>query len=85
MEQILPDRAPSAEALIRLAETLNISLDHLLIDQIPRRPLHGASDVLGDQLAAIAELNPDDLAALQNIIEGLIAKTRLRTLANDIS
>ena len=29
-----------AEALIRVAETLNVSIDHLLVDGIPRRPLH---------------------------------------------
>jgi hypothetical protein len=27
----------------------------------------------------------DDLAALQNIIDGLVAKNRLKTLANSIS
>ena len=30
---------PSADALVRLAETFDVSLDHLLIDDIPRRPL----------------------------------------------
>jgi transcriptional regulator with XRE-family HTH domain len=29
---------PSAEALVRIAETLNVSIDHLLVDGIPRRP-----------------------------------------------
>lgn len=41
---------PSAEALIRPAETFNVSLDHLLIDDIPRRPLHGANNVTADSL-----------------------------------
>lgn len=76
---------PSAEALARLAETLNISIDHLLIDGIPRRPLHAAQDALGDRLAAVAELPPDDLAALLNIIDGLVAKNRLKTLAGGLS
>src|ERR1700685_331177 len=42
---------PSAEALVRLAEVLNVSIDHLLVDDIPRRPLHSSEDVLGDRLA----------------------------------
>jgi transcriptional regulator with XRE-family HTH domain len=73
---------PSAEALVRLAETLNISIDHLLVDGIPRRPLHSAQDTLGDRLAA---LPPDDLASLLNIIDGLVAKNRLKTLAGGLS
>jgi transcriptional regulator with XRE-family HTH domain len=60
---------PSAEALVRIAETLNVSIDHLLVDGIPRRPLHAAQDALGDRLAAVAELPADDLAALLNIIQ----------------
>jgi transcriptional regulator with XRE-family HTH domain len=76
---------PSAEALIRLAENFNVSIDHLLIDDIPRRALHTPENALGDQLANIAELAPDDLAALRNIIDALIAKTRLRALAGGAS
>jgi transcriptional regulator with XRE-family HTH domain len=76
---------PSAEALVRLAETLNVSIDHLLVDGIPRRPLHSAHDALGDHLAAVAELPRDDLASLLNIIDGLVAKNRLKALASGIS
>jgi transcriptional regulator with XRE-family HTH domain len=76
---------PSADALVRLAETLNVSIDHLLIDAVPRRPLHSAEDALGDHLAAVAELPPDDLASLLNVIDGLVAKNRLKTLAGGLS
>jgi len=76
---------PPAEALVRLAETLNVSIGHLLVDGIPRRPLHSAQDALGDRLAAVAELPPDDRASLLNIIDGLVAKNRLKTLAGGIS
>jgi transcriptional regulator with XRE-family HTH domain len=76
---------PSAEALVRLAEILNVSIDHLLVEGIPRRPLHSAEDALGDRLAAVAELPGDDLASLLNVIDGLVAKTRLRALAGGMS
>jgi transcriptional regulator with XRE-family HTH domain len=75
---------PSAEALVRLAEMLNISIDHLLVDGIPRRPLHAAQDALGDRLAAVAELPADDLAALLSVIDGLVAKNRLKALAGGL-
>ncbi|MHB1820922.1 MAG: helix-turn-helix domain-containing protein [Streptosporangiaceae bacterium] len=76
---------PSADALVRLAETLNVSIDHLLVDGIPRRPLHASADALGDRLAAVAELPPEDLASVLNIIDGLVAKNRLKTLAGGLS
>jgi transcriptional regulator with XRE-family HTH domain len=76
---------PSADALVRLAESLNVSIDHLLIDDIPRRPLHSAEDVLGDRLNTIAELGDDDLHLVLSFIDALVTKNRLRALAGGIS
>lgn len=76
---------PSLDAAMRIAEAFNVSLDHLTFDNIPRRPLHAAENALGDRLAVVAELDPDDLTALRNVIDGLVAKRRLRVLANDIT
>ncbi|MGH9188332.1 MAG: helix-turn-helix domain-containing protein [Acidimicrobiales bacterium] len=72
---------PSADAIVRIAEAFNVSLDHLLVDGIPRRSLHAPENVLGHRLAAIAELGVDDLAALLNVIDALVAKTRLHAIA----
>lgn len=72
---------PSAEALVRIAEALNVSLDHLLVDGIPRRALHAPQNVLGDRLDTIAELEGADLASLLNVIDALVAKTRLHAIA----
>jgi hypothetical protein len=30
---------PSLDVSVRIAEVLNVSLDHLVVDDIPRRPL----------------------------------------------
>lgn len=76
---------PSLDVLARIAETLDTSLDHLVFDDIPRRPLHAVDNPLGDRLHAINELDPEALAALTNVIDGLLAKNRLRALADDIS
>jgi transcriptional regulator with XRE-family HTH domain len=76
---------PSLDAIVRIAEALNISIDHLLIDDIPRRPLHAAEHHLGDRLAALAELSGDDLASLLHMLDALVAKNRLTTLADGIS
>lgn len=41
-------------------------------------------DVLGDRLAAVAELAADDLTALLNIIDELVAKNSLEILADGL-
>jgi hypothetical protein len=42
------------------------------------------ADVLGDRLAGLSELSGDDLATLQHMIDALVAKNRLKTLASGI-
>lgn len=74
---------PSLDAAMRLAEAFNVSLDHLTFDDVPRRPLHAAENALGDRLAVVAELDDADLTSLRNVIDGLVAKRRLRLLANN--
>ncbi|MGH3369659.1 MAG: helix-turn-helix domain-containing protein [Nocardioidaceae bacterium] len=76
---------PGLDVLARIAQTLDISLDHLVFDDIPRRRLHANENALGDRLAAITELTDDELAVLRSVIDGLLAKSRLRTLTADIS
>jgi transcriptional regulator with XRE-family HTH domain len=77
--------APSAEAVARLADVLDVSCDYLLIEDSPRRPLHTPEDVLGDRLGAIAELDDDDRHSLLNVIDALVAKSRLRVLTGGLS
>ena len=76
---------PGLDTAMRIAEAFNVSLDHLTFDDVPRRALHAAENVLGDRLAAVSELDDDDLTSLRNVIDGLVAKRRLRVLANDIT
>ena len=75
---------PSLDALMRIAEVFNVSADHLLFDEVPRRPLHAAEDALGDRLAVIGELSADDLSSLLNVVDGLVAKSRLRAMAGEL-
>ena len=77
--------APAAESLVRLAEVLNVSIDYLLIDDIPRRPLHSAQDALGDRLAVVAELADEDLNLVVSFIDALVAKTRMKALTASIN
>lgn len=76
---------PSAEAVVKLAEVLDVSTDYLLVDDSPRRALHGPENILGDRLAAVTELTDDELGVLRSVIDGLVAKSRLRALAGGVS
>jgi hypothetical protein len=64
---------------------LNISIDHLLIDDIPRRPLHAAEHNLGDRLTALAEPSGDDLASLLHVLDALVAQNRPKPIDGGIS
>jgi len=72
---------PSPGAIVCIAEALNISIDHLLIGDVPR-PLHVAEHSLGDRLTALSEVSGDDLASLLHVLD---AKNRLKTLADGTS
>jgi hypothetical protein len=56
-----------------------------LIDDVPRRPLNAPEHALGDRLAAITELDQDALDALNGVIDGLLARTRLTTLTGGLN
>jgi transcriptional regulator with XRE-family HTH domain len=77
--------APSADALVRLAQAFDVSCDYLLVDGAPRRPFRSAEDALGDRLATIAELGDHDRELVLSFIDALVTKTRLKTLAGGIS
>ena len=77
--------APSADTVIRLAETFGVSCDYLLVDDAPRRPFRSAEDILGDRLATITELDPPDAALVLSFIDALVTKTRLKRLTAQIS
>ena len=47
--------------------------------------LHGPENALGDRITAVAELGDDELGVLRSVIDGLVAKSRLRALAGGIS
>jgi transcriptional regulator with XRE-family HTH domain len=76
---------PSAEAVVKLAEVLDVSCDYLLVETSPRRPLHAPENVLGHHLSAVAELGEADLASLLNVLDALVAKTRMKAVTAGIN
>jgi hypothetical protein len=63
---------------------IRIVRDHLVFDDIPRRPLHtGADQALGDRLAGMAELGTLEQEILGGVIDALLTNTRLRAISSD--
>ncbi|MGH9170156.1 MAG: helix-turn-helix domain-containing protein [Acidimicrobiales bacterium] len=77
---------PSVDALVRLAGALDVSLDYLVKEGAPRRNLDGHElGDLGNRLADFSELSDEDRASLLNVLDGLLAKSRLKALVGGIS
>ena len=77
--------APSADAIVRLAEALDVSCDYLLVEGAPRRGMQAAGSVLGERLDVLGELSEEDLGSLVHVIDAMVAKNRLKALAGGIS
>lgn len=78
---------PSADAVIRLAETFGVSTGYLLIDAAPRRQFRSPEESLGDRRATITELSDHDhdRELVLSLIDALATKTRLKTLSSGTS
>jgi hypothetical protein len=67
----------------RIAEAFNVSIDYLLVEDTPRRPLHMADLGLASRLADIAELTAEDRSSLLHMLDALVTKNRLKALAGE--
>jgi len=77
---------PSVDALVRLAAALDVSTDYLVKEGVPRKVLDGhALGKLGQRLGDLAELSEADQELVSQVIDGLLAKSRLKALAGDIA
>jgi transcriptional regulator with XRE-family HTH domain len=71
---------PSLEALVRITETFNITIDYFVIPDATPRPLHPDDHSLTDRLADLAHLTDDDRHILLGVIDSLTTKAKLRLL-----
>jgi transcriptional regulator with XRE-family HTH domain len=73
---------PSLDAITHIAQALNISIDYLVIDDIPRRPLLIDDHGLTERLAALSELDQTDRDSMLSVLDALITRKRVRALAS---
>jgi transcriptional regulator with XRE-family HTH domain len=77
---------PATETVVRLAEVFDVSIDYLLVDDAPRRPLHVPDRGLADRLSVeLTGLPDNERDSVLLFVEALQAKRRLKTLAADLS
>lgn len=80
---------PSADALIKIAEAFDISIDYLLINNIQKKPLRQKIDKVDSELIDLLmnfkKLTGKEQDSLRNIIESLNTKNQIKELATKAS
>lgn len=75
---------PSADALIKIAEAFDVSIDYLLIDDIQKKPLRQDIDKIDseiiDLLRNFNKLPVTEKESIKHIIESLVTKNQVKDL-----
>lgn len=75
---------PSVEVLVRLAECFDVSIDYLLVDDAPRRPLRVEDQGFIERLEGVQYLSDEDKTSLLHILDALLAKNRIKSFAQGL-
>ena len=75
---------PSVEVVIKLAKAFDVSVDHLLLDDAPRRPLHEPTGKLAEKIMHMDNLSEEDEASLLHVVSAIEAKNKLKSLMLEI-
>lgn len=75
---------PSAEVLVKLAQELDCSVDYLLLEEAPRRPIGIEDSDLAERLGDLKLLTDEDRASVLHILDALLAKNRIKAFAQHI-
>lgn len=72
---------PSVEVVIKMARAYDVSLDYLLLDETPRRPLEMPISKLAERALELGPISDDDERALLHLVDSIAAKNRFKELA----
>ena len=77
---------PSADVLIKLAVTLDVSVDYILFENIPRRPLKTESEdqIIIQRLQELQHLSEEDKASIIHILDALVARNKIKSFAQEL-
>jgi transcriptional regulator with XRE-family HTH domain len=75
---------PSAEALMKLSNVFNVSVDYLLFDELPRMTKGQVQDPqFFKKLLEMAELDDSERDVIKKVIEAMLAKKKLNNLVKN--
>lgn len=75
---------PSVEVVIKLAKAFDVSVDHLLFDDAPKRPLYESANKLAEKILHLENMSEEDEASLLHVIGAIEAKNKLKSLMKEI-
>lgn len=75
---------PSVEVVVKLATAFDVSADHLLFDNAPKRPLHEPTSKLSEKIMSLDNLSEEDEASLLHVLSAIDAKNKLKSLMEEI-
>lgn len=76
---------PSIEVVIKMAKAYDVSIDYLLLIDVPRRPLEVHTTKLAQKVMALRQLSEDDERSLLHMLEAIEAKNKLKEIAAGVS
>ena len=75
---------PSVDVVIKLARAFDVSVDHLLFDDSPKRPLHEPTNRLTEKIMHLDNMSEEDEASLLHVVSAIEAKNKLKSLMQEI-
>ena len=75
---------PSVEVVVKLAKAFEVSVDHLLLDDAPKRPIYEPVNKLTEKIMHLERLSAEDEASLLHVVSAIEAKNKLKALMEEI-
>ncbi|MCP4133006.1 MAG: helix-turn-helix domain-containing protein [bacterium] len=75
---------PSADVIIKLATTLNASIDYLLLEDVDKKPIYLYHKTIINKLQEVGKMDVDDTNSVLHFLDTIAAKNRLLSLANNV-
>lgn len=75
---------PSLDVLIKMATAMDVTIDYLLIEDAPKRPLKVKSSPLLDRAYDLQALTEDDQHTLLKVLDAFVAKNHVKLLASKL-
>lgn len=76
--------SPSIETVIKIAQVFNVSIDYLLIEDYPRKPLYFKDNSIIDKLNIFDKLTDKERDSIFNILEGLAFKNKIQNALKEV-